>query len=669
MGKGRGAITVFIVFALLLIVPWLPGVAATGSSATFSPQKVWEADLNNDVSDATPWIDVNGDGLAEIEVEMKNITAHTYSIVLLNGKDGSILYKVRFTDVAYPESESYAVVPTLYTETYLNEYSQPTGMYAYVVFSNFSDVKHLSIYRITYDTLKNLTYFSVEVPQSVQYMGQSVPVTSYYREVRILNTYDHKPVLAYFGAYLGTVINYLIGEMDVKVLDYSLGSLWNRSESVAMNGDVSSIGYNVLGFNGYGVDGYGESIVRVEMDAGEMNTNISMLNASTGAVIWSVTIHGLLFSNPPTLALAQPVAYTLDYNRDHKMDLVVFTYTKSNRMLWVIDSSGAIKAEKNVDGMCLMSLYTDTKSPAGIPSPHLMLQSIDVNGDDYGEIFYVDNNTHITTLDIKNNATLWSTTLQSEKYTSYWALLSTNDVNGDGATDIYLVGQKSSPMKYSNYTLSAIDSTTGQPLWVRSFNYSKFMSPGTLLRSELSDLNGDGIQDAVVAGEMGVDSQGTYINVTAVNMKSGGTLWNAKIHADISNSLFSSWTCMPGIVGDVNGDGTNDVGVVFAYKNSQSKYTSYIRYLDGRDGSVIWQGKVENDTNYTRITPFSLMYGETGIAQFDYNGDGLYNEILILTGDPVYIYSISQPIPEINGIALILVPLAVLALAVLMRRR
>ena len=668
MNKLRGVIIVFIVFALLLIVPWLPGVAASGASVSFSPQKVWEADLNNDVSTVTPWVDINGDNLAEIEVDIENASAHTYSIVLLNGKDGSILHKVTFTDVAYPTNpgENYAVEPTLFTETYLNEEFQPTQMYAYMVFSNYSDLRHLSIYQVSYDTLENLTYTSVEVPDTVEYMGQSVSVTSYLREIRIINAYNQTPLLVYFGAYLGTVLNYLIGDMEVKVFDYNLNTLWNKKESIGINGDISSIGYNVIGFDGYGVNGYGENIVRVEVSS---TTKISMLNASTGAIIWNATLSGMPLMNIPTFALSQPVAYTLDYDRNHKMDLVVFTYTNSGGKIWVIDSSGAIKAEKDVEGMCLMSLYTDTKPPTGIPSPHLMLQSIDVNGDGYGEIFYVDNNTYFTALDIENNATLWSYTLSPIKGAKYFVDLSTNDVNGDGAPDVYLVSQKSSTTSYYNVTLSAIDSTNGQTLWTRDFNYTTFLFPGTLLKSELSDLNGDGVQDAVVASEMGVDPQGTYVNIAAVDMKTGNTIWKVKIYAEISNTDFPSWISMVSIVGDLNDDGINDVGLLFAHHNMQNRYWNYIKYLSGVDGSVIWQGKVENDTNYTRITPFSLMYGETGIAQFDYNGDGLYNELLIVTGDPVYIYSISQPIPEINGIALILVPLAVLALAVLMRRR
>jgi len=136
--------------------------------------------------------------------------------------------------------------------------------------------------------------------------------------------------------------------------------------------------------------------------------------------------------------------------------------------------------------------------------------------------------------------------------TSVWALEQVDDVNSDGVSDV-IIGDFS-----GHYYI--LDATNGAQIYGGSVG-----SAIMLQLIKLDDVNGDGYSDIAVA-------HSTNSNIQVINGYTGSIIWYHSV-AD------QPWNASR--IGDVSGDGINDLVVGTLYSNN------YAYFLNGVDGSEL----------------------------------------------------------------------------------
>ncbi len=145
--------------------------------------------------------------------------------------------------------------------------------------------------------------------------------------------------------------------------------------------------------------------------------------------------------------------------------------------------------------------------------------------------------------------TIWTYTTTS---TSVWALEQIDDVNDDEVSDV-IIGDFS-----GHYYI--LDATNGAQI------YGGSVGSAIMLRLiKLDDVNGDGFSDVAVA-------HSTNSNIQVINGYTGSIIWFYSV-AD------QPWNASR--IGDVSGDGINDLVVGTLYSNN------YAYFLNGVDGSEL----------------------------------------------------------------------------------
>ncbi len=624
--------------------------AALKANMSFSPQEVWGKDMGGNygmIKSMTPMMDLNGDGLAEIMVEMENFSSNQYTVAVLDGASGNVITIKTFTDVGYVETgDNVPIDPVVYGDTLENGVGKPVSEWHFMVFGNHSNNKRLSIYHFNNTNLSDYIYRDINVPQTINYQSLSATVNYYTYEIR---TYvvNGDAYLLYIGYYIGNILSYQIGELQIIMMNSTLSTVWERKDIGPVYNGISPFGADVAQFNGYGFHPYYPDVLFINLSASPGNTTLTAIDSATGSVMWNLTIPGIYPMTSPDSALGISVAF--DYNRDNRTDLVMPTKdtNKNKTLLNFINGTGALAGyyETSVKNYTIPSLWTDIKT--GIS--HRLVQSPDMNGDGYGEIIFIDNNTRLVCWDVKNNHTLWEDELVNQSW-HYMAYLSTNDINGDGIWDIYVMGgidRDAGGYYVKDVNMTAISGKDGSVLdtWFKNGLVGGY--PGTSAIKEITDITGDGMQDSVIAYGYFNDSSGVYVKVALLEMANGTEVWNVNVTTDLYNDDFKNWTTSVGPAGDVNGDGTNDI-VVKMYYSKDNNVSTYIRVLSGSDGSLLWTGKVTNDIYDADVVPLQPITVIGGWNQFDYNGDGIINEMYVHTGTTVHVFAVSQPVPEIS---------------------
>ncbi len=648
--RAKLSVLTAMAFALAVILVVSSGAIGARANASFSPVNVWSNDLGvyGDIKTVIPSMDADGDDLAEMVAEVTNYSSGTYTVVILNGSSGGIMHSRTFTDVGYAENgDQVAINPTLYGLIIEDSSGTPVKEWKYMVFANHSNVKHVSIYHLDYPTLATKEYRGIDVPQNINMGGFNIPVSTYNIRIHIFSA-GNDAYLLFEGYYEGQLFGQIVGELQVMVMNETLQTIWEHVEKGVVYNSLVPFAATPVQFNGDGFNGDYDSVLLINLTASPGNTTLIAIDSVSGSELWNLTVPGAYFVMSPIY----PMITEMDYNKDSRADMALITFdtNKNETHVNFIDSSGTLLGYYTTDihNVTIPAIVTDVKNG----NFHLMVQTVDFNGDGNGEFVLVDNNTRMVCWDIAANTTLWIKYLQNQSY-QYIPYLSTSDINGDGTWDLYFMGSLDNNTGNNHgkdVNMTAVSGKDGSIIYSSMYYGLVSGYSGTVFLKEISDIDGDGIQDSAIAAGFFNDGTGVYVNVSAISMKDPSTLWTVKVGTDLNNEDYQNWSVQMAPCEDINGDGVNDMVVKMYYHPSADQETTYIRILSGSDGSLLWTGKVSDDTTDTEITVFSTFLPYTSWNQFDYNGDGQINEILLYTSTGVYVYAVSQPIPEISAV-------------------
>jgi len=678
----RGIMRIGMIFLSIAIAVLFIGLSGTayfkigfevnrGISIDLSPEKVWSREIPNTlgkINGAYPAMDSNGDSKAEIMAEVVNYSASTFSAVLLNGSDGKVLNLTTFTDVGYSQNgDEVGMDGTLFGITIEDSSGTPYVEHYFMVFGNHSNNEHISIYSVDYPSLNNRSYTGIDIPSQITYIGYSFSVQNY-NWIFHIERVNNEPRLVYFGVYYASVYGNTLYQLQIIVFDKDLNTVWSRTEKAMIFQGIFPVGVDMVDFNGHGFSSSHTDIILLNLTQSPDNTTMVALNLEDGSQLWQSTVYGYYVIEDPISALSSSdisPTYQFDYNGDNATEIMITTKTNNNEThLNFIDSSGAVLGYYNTSmkNFTIMATYTDVKT--GIF--HQLVRAIDVNSDGYGEVFFVDNNSKAICWDVKNNHTVWEKNIGNKSYI-YSFYLSTNDFSGDGIWDLYLIGMNDTDS--GDYTTKKVNTTTVNSATGDMSSSLYYDTPvsgfsGTVVPREISDINGDGAQDSLLVTGYFNDGSSLYVHVWALSMNgSFRMIWDKEVDTGLNSEDYANWTTYAAIVGDMDGDGYPEVLVKLYYTDTNGEVDTYLRILSGKDGSVIWTGEVLNDENDADLKPFAPLTISSGWTQFDYNDDGIINEMLITTTATVNIYALSQPIPEINALLILaIVPVAIVLL-------
>ena len=632
------------------------GATETRANTNFSPSEVWTTNMNSNIGmiNTTESMDANGDGLAEVMVTAENYSSNAYSVYLLNGADGGTMNKTYFTDVGYAESgDVVGEDGTLYGITILDNQGNPMMDHHFMIFGNHSNNKRVSVYSVDYPSLKNISYRGIDIPSTINTGITPVTVNAYNWIFHVIAV-NNEPYLVYFGVYAGSALGQTVNELQIIVMNKTLNIVWEKTEKMISSGGLYPFGVDLIDFNGLGVIGGAPTILFANITSNPGNTTLIAYDTSNGNVVWETNITG-------TMPILDPLgfftilegfnAYAFDYNGDNKTDIMIGTYSSNYSYLNFVGSSGNILGYymRGKENISAMATHTDMK----VGPFHKLVNSVDVNNDGNGEVLFVDNNTNLVCWDVAQNSTVWKLNLLNQSY-NYAVTLSTNDLTGDGVWDLYLMGMNETyvnGVKTKKVNLTAINAVNGQVIWSKYYTraISGFVGNGVI--KEISDMNNDGLQDSLVVYGYYNDGSSLYVNVSAIS-GDGTTLWTSKVSLGVNSNDFKNWSSTAGILGDINNDGYSDTIVKLYYDNGTDSVDTYIKILSGKDGSLLWSGEVTGDSKDMDIFAFITLKTTSSWDQFDYNHDGITNEILITTAHSVQIYAVTQAVPEFNPLIL-----------------
>ncbi len=668
--KIRGIYIALIAIAVVFAMVLSALSAMAGTTVSFSPERVWNKDFGESygvLSSVTPQMDANGDGFADIQVEFNNYSSAnpTHTVVLLDGKTGAVLHERTFNDTGYYKTgDNVFVNATVFGIMLENTNGNPVKDKEYMVFSNHSNNKIVSIYSLDYPTLQIDKYRKIVIPDEIKALGQTVTVNRYQYSISMFSS-GYSAYMLYTGYYMGnTILGVPAVELQTLVLDENLTTVWEKNETGYEYTGYFSLGVDMVDFNGLGVNGTYPTLLYANVSS---NTVLEAIDSITGKEIWNLTVPGMFpIINPLSF---KPLLVPMDYNIDNKTDFAMPTLDTNNKKEQVnfISSSGSLLGyySTGLGNITLPALYTDI----AVGKFHKLIQTIDANGDGAGDFLILDNNTNLLCWDIAHNTTVWTKNLVNQSY-EYLPYISTGDINGDGTWDIFITGtNKTSNGEGSNVNLTALSGKDGETIYTRYYAALVAGYSGTMFKKEITDFDGDGIQDSGIASGYYYDGNLLHVNISAVSMKTGVVLWSSNISAGLGNSDFNNWytTILPS--SDINGDGINDMLVSIVYKESNGTYNTFMRVLSGTNGTVLWSGEVLYSGSMSKFEALSTITAESGWAQFDYNGDGIENELLIQSGYSVSVYAVTeQSVPEFGTFLPALVLIAAVIIVAKKRR-
>ena len=187
------------------------------------------------------------------------------------------------------------------------------------------------------------------------------------------------------------------------------------------------------------------------------------------------------------------------------------------------------------------------------------------------------------------------------------------DLNNDGRDDVVGVGPDGIDIFYQN-TAGSLDPPV---------RYSALAVDPRVMSPVIADINNDGLKDIVIPGVFpNADFSKTYVIRVMLQTKDGGMQGPIEYPLDINDALY----VLPA-VGDVNGDGLNDVVIVASYINGGMDCKLYV-FLQGA------QGNLEYASSLTRYLAYDKSLASVALA--DVNKDGR-NDIVIASESTVWV--------------------------------
>lgn len=161
-----------------------------------------------------------------------------------------------------------------------------------------------------------------------------------------------------------------------------------------------------------------------------------------------------------------------------------------------------------------------------------------------------------------------------------WSISEHSDIDADGVNDV-IVGQPG--IAQERGAVVTLSGSNGANL-----NYLTGKTPGNLFGfsvSRLKDINGDDI-DEIIVGEPKADNPFSGINNTGkVYVFSGAD--GAEIYSWYGDGVDDDFGCAVAGIGDINGDGTEDVAVGAPLDDNQLEDSGSVRIFSGATGEVL----------------------------------------------------------------------------------
>ncbi|MEM3739176.1 MAG: VCBS repeat-containing protein [Thermoplasmata archaeon] len=276
---------------------------------------------------------------------------------------------------------------------------------------------------------------------------------------------------------------------------------------------------------------------------------------------------------------------------------------------------------------------------------------------------------NLTLLDAKNNATIW----QKEINETMTLAFLYPDITGDSRLEFYTIPNPFSSANFSRIVM--YNSNNGNVLWnypcPQGFNLWA-MHASSL--GNFTDINGDGKPDFAFAETEGNTGVFENIQVTVISGTTGTEIYQITHRVELTPYPGTEVYVDLTMVGDLSGDGKNDVGMLVTGQTTENDTLSYSYALNGTDGSAMWYTRINSTYREEGIIIGVQMYGALcGVpsSQCDLNGNGKSDDAIVGTSNAVFVvYTLpGPPVLENRSIIWISAMFPISLLTVMIRQR
>jgi hypothetical protein len=411
---------------------------------------------------------------------------------------------------------------------------------------------------------------------------------------------------------------------------YGSASGLNTSYDWLASGDGSgAFGYAVSSAGDVNGDGYSDVIIGAPYYNGYAGRVYIYLGSDTGLVpAYDYYQEGEAYAQ-----LGLSVNLAGDVNGDGYSDVIAGGNTHDN------DRGFASVVYGSPSGPGAAPDWVMTGPQAGEGFGNSVSTAGDVNGDGYADILvgsdmWDGGQTNEGTVRVFLGSATglpdspdWQAELDMEYAHFGWSVHTAGDVNGDGFADVILGAYQYDNEQFNEgLALVYYGSATGlgdAPVWTKEINQD-FAQFGYSV-STAGDVNGDGLSDIIVGANLldngQADEGGAFVYHGSVDAPSQTANWT------VDSDQAGAWlTAAGGGVGDVNGDGYQDVMVAAGKYDTATladagKAWLYNGSASGLEDTASWSAEG---------TQINGQFGSNAWPAGDVNGDG-YGDVLMTT--------------------------------------